>query len=99
MAGWTSSLHPRASDGKFKGGGGGRSRVGLVGKGRTLRYSRTPTRGEAAVTIGRAAAGGAAGGALFGGGAGAAAGGLLAGGNAAAKVFVLTRRTKKLGGR
>lgn len=99
MAGWTSNLHPRDGDGKFQGKAGrraGRAPVTLVGKGRTLRYSRVPTRGEMAATIGVQAAVGAGIGGRIGGRQGAQLGGSLAAANAALKVAVLTRRTKKL---
>lgn len=99
MAGWTSGLHPRDSDGKFKGKAGsraGRSKVTLVGRGRTLRYSRVPTRGEVASTVLSQAVPGALAGGFVAGAPGAAIGGGVAAANAAAKVFVLTSRAKKL---
>lgn len=101
MAGWTSGLHPRDSDGKFKGKAGrraGRPKVTLIGRGRNLRYSRVPTRGEVASTVLSQAVPGAVVGGVIAGGPGAAIGGGVAALNAGAKVAVLTSRTKRLGG-
>jgi hypothetical protein len=95
VARWNPSKHPRDRNGKFKGNGGGSGKVSLVGQGRSLRYSRTPTRGEVAATLATSAGRGAAVGFTLGGPKGAAIGGALGGANAGAKVLVLSRRTAK----